>query len=713
MNKRYLATLIAALFAATPAFAEDDPFLSTGSVTAGGIVTDSSTKDASKFQEYQDLSNGMLSNIGVTGRNSRSWIVAYGENFGRDDLYVNIRGGMYDVFKARAYINWIPHNFLFNGLTPYAGSGGTALTATFPQLNPGTWNGVNLGYDRKDTGGYFEWQQQSPWYFRVEGNQVKTQGTKVGAASNGTSPGNGYVDLAIPVEFETNNAAVEAGYATKSMTLSASYLVSNFGNKNEQLKWTNPFFGNGTDTTYLPANNQYQRFGLNAVWRQLPMDSTVAARYTWDQSTSNVNVPTSALNIANGGSIPMLPSTSMFNGDETRQTFTLGWSARPAAGLDTRVYLNWQKMKNDGTQVEFCASGAAVCGGTFENELWDYKKENAGLDAYYRLDKHNRIGGGYDYNHITQNRIDFDDTTTNTFWVEWKNSSLDNLVARLKYSYLDRSSTFLLGNAGTGPNDAAYLSRFVKAFDLANLTQNRLKLTLDWAAADGVGVAFEYLYKDNQYGDTTLGRTSDTRNEVFANVTWGAPNSARVTLFGDYETVKYDSDHRYVGASPTCTAATGPNCFDPGNPNPTAQAYNWSASVKNNNWLVGLGVDFPVDEKFVVIGSVMYEQVDGSSDMSAQNNFGNPLPLPNYPNIKTTSFNIKGVYTFNRNWSFTAGYAYQKYDYNDDQYNGYTNTVLPITTPPTAVNQTSYLNGWNAFQSYNANIVYLLGTFRF
>ena len=41
-----------------------------------------------------------------------SWIDAYGENFGRDDMYVDIRGGMYDVFKARAYTNWLPHNFL-------------------------------------------------------------------------------------------------------------------------------------------------------------------------------------------------------------------------------------------------------------------------------------------------------------------------------------------------------------------------------------------------------------------------------------------------------------------------------------------------------------------------------------------------------------------------------------------------------------------------
>ena len=75
------------------------------------------------------------------------------------------------------------------------------LTATFPQPNPATWQPLDLGYQRKDTGGSFEWQRYSPWYFRVDGNQVKQSGTKVGAGSNGTSPGNGFADLPLPVEY--------------------------------------------------------------------------------------------------------------------------------------------------------------------------------------------------------------------------------------------------------------------------------------------------------------------------------------------------------------------------------------------------------------------------------------------------------------------------------------------------------------------------------
>ena len=43
----------------------------------------------------------------------------------------------------------------------YAGAGGPAQTATFPQLDPTTWNGMDLGYKRRDDGFNFEFQGES------------------------------------------------------------------------------------------------------------------------------------------------------------------------------------------------------------------------------------------------------------------------------------------------------------------------------------------------------------------------------------------------------------------------------------------------------------------------------------------------------------------------------------------------------------------------
>jgi hypothetical protein len=78
--------------------------------------------------------------------------------------------------------------------------------------NPPTvgWNSFRLGYDRRDVGGYAEWQKNSPWYFRADASQVNFSGTRPGSGANGTSPGNGYTDLAFPQDFKTSNWGAEA-----------------------------------------------------------------------------------------------------------------------------------------------------------------------------------------------------------------------------------------------------------------------------------------------------------------------------------------------------------------------------------------------------------------------------------------------------------------------------------------------------------------------
>src|SRR4030095_13162717 len=304
MTKKLVASVIAGLFASSPLYAQDtsDPMRVEGTATLGGIYNNTNAFDRAQLDLYQDLSNGALSNVGVQGRNSRTWFQGYGENFGRTDQYMFLRGGIYDVFKAGAYLNDIPHNFSTNAYSPFVGIGSNTLITTFPlgalpvPQPPGNWSNFTLGYDRRDAGGYAEWQKNSPWYFRVDGNQVSFSGAKVGPAANGTSPGNGFVDLAFPTQYSTSNWGVEGGYQTSKATGAVGWDYSQFDNDNQTLNWTNPFFGqNRLDTSYLPPNNTFNKFTLSGNYRDLPWRSVISARYTWAKTTSNVGIGLTAL----------------------------------------------------------------------------------------------------------------------------------------------------------------------------------------------------------------------------------------------------------------------------------------------------------------------------------------------------------------------------------------------------------------------------------
>ena len=71
MTKKLLPALIAGLFVSAPALAQYDSWGIVGSGTVGFMYNSTNdTKDASKLDEYRDLSNGVLSNVYVRGRNN-------------------------------------------------------------------------------------------------------------------------------------------------------------------------------------------------------------------------------------------------------------------------------------------------------------------------------------------------------------------------------------------------------------------------------------------------------------------------------------------------------------------------------------------------------------------------------------------------------------------------------------------------------------------
>ncbi|HEV2977893.1 MAG TPA: MtrB/PioB family outer membrane beta-barrel protein [Casimicrobiaceae bacterium] len=713
MTKRLLSSLIASVFLAASAFGEDTNWNVEGGATLGWFHDSINSSDQVKAEEYKDLSNGVLSDVFVRGRSGQTWFDGYGENFGRTDQYMMLRGGIYDVFKMQIYSDKIPHNFLANGFSPYSGTGSNNLTGTFPDPNFVTWNRINIGYERTDNGGYFEWQGLAPWYFRIDANQVRFDGTKIGSGALGTSPGNGFIDLAIPVQYNTTNTSGEIGYNTGAMNLSVNYLYSRFDNNYETLSWTNPFFGNNVDSTYLPPDNHFDRLIAQATFRELPWQSTLSARYTWSEMESTAALAQTALN----GSPPNFygptdVNVNNFNGKIDNNLFTLALASHPAATVDTRIYYNYYNRKNDSTQVIYGANSIVNCGGVCQSLQYAFTKNQVGFDAYWRFLPSNRLGVGYDYQSTTQNSLDYNNIDYNRFFVEWKNTALDNFTARVKYSYLQRRSDYLLGNAGVDANDPLFLERFTSRFDESNLNQNQLKLWADWSPLPMLDFDLEATWQDNQFKDITLGRTSNKREEVYLSAAWGDTEHFRLTAFGDYEHVSYGSNHRNIGSG-TCLPAppnAGNDCFDPSTP-PNSIAYNWSEANSGNNWVIGVGADWPVMERFMVKGSLLYYETDGSANTVSQNNYGNPLPLNALDNSKHTSLNLKGIYQYDKNWSFTVGYAYERWRYSDASYNGYQYTIpYPGVTNNTSQ---SYLNGYLAFTNYNENIVYLLASYKF
>ena len=117
-------------------------------------------------------------------------------------------------------------------------------------------------------------------------------------------------------------------------------------------------------------------------------------------------------------------------------------------------------------------------------------------------------------------------------------------------------------------------------------------------------------------------------------------------------------------------------------------------------------------ERLTWHSNLLYVKTTGQADFSvpgAPPGFVGPGGLlPTWFDRTTRiSFNVKGVYQHDRNWTFTGGYAWERYKYSDLGYDGFTYTLPPATTAA------SYFTGEGAFQPYTANIFYLVAQYKF
>lgn len=736
MKSRLIPILVANLFAVSAVLAADGDgkFDLSGSVSVGGRFINDSAANGAKLNEYRDLgSDSAIGNISVQGRGDRYYLNFFGENFGLDDFYGDLKGGQYGVFKYGLYGNNLRHNLSWGpvgGQTFYSGVGTNSLTyATAPLVLPSTdtatWTPFNYQLRREDYGGFFEFTNNSPWYFRADANEVTRKGVRpIGSNQVGLVA---LVELAAPVDYKTKNWSAEGGYSSKRGMFSLNYLQSEFTNGAQFFNWRNPGVMQGvgspfTDTTTLPPDNDQKKLSLNGALRQLPLGSTLAGRITYEKNTSNVLVQQTSLDVGSYADpspanrlIAQISSTgassAIFNGETKNKTASLSLSSQPMKNLDTRVYWYWYRKDNNSTPMSFTPPATALNnpGTVFASDLFNYRKNNFGIDLGYRITPQTKLSGGFDYIDLDRNRVDFNNTKDKKYYVELKNNSLDFLGARLRYQYLERRSNFLEGNAGTGPADVNFLNRFVARFDASNVNQNQIKLVLDSNPVQFLDLGFEAIYKKNDFKDTVLGRTDDKRQEYYANAVYGDKDVFRVSLFGDVEFIRYDSYHRNI---------SGLSASDAYNPftTPTASNYNWSAKNKDRNWLLGVGADWPVLERLLLKGSYIWSRTEGTVDFVSQNNFGNPLSIRNFDNTRRQTLNLKGVYNVDKHWSVTGGYAYEKYRLSDIALDGYRYTLpglFPVTTAAGVVLPQTFFTGAYANPNYTANVFYLMGTYKF
>ena len=309
-----------------------------------------------------------------------------------------------------------------------------------------------------------------------------------------------------------------------------------------------------------------------------------------------------------------------------------------------------------------------------------------------------------------------EESTIQRAWIEYRNTKWANWSGRLRYQYLQQRSNLdhsVTNNAdNVQPTSVPY---YFAAYDVNNYDQNMVRLNVDWTPAPLLSIGFGATWRDTDFKDNYYGRTDDNTQLYDLSINYGDPDKFRISAIGNYGEVKFHQTYRNTGGTP----ALGPLPDDGTN----STNFNWGTKNTQENWLLAVLADWVPMDNLRLTTSYSYAKTSGGVDFSSDNQQAaggyNGGPLVNYVTDNTTTqrFQLKADYAINKQWSMTAGYWYNKYEYTDGQMAGYAGYYPYFQSLGTSTTSFGANNSWNtgafANPGYTQNIFYLTVTYKF
>ena len=186
---------------------------------------------------------------------------------------------MYDVFKARAYTNWMPHNFLFDGSRRMPAAGRRTSSATFPKPNPGDLEqrrprlraqGHRRLFRVAEEVAVVLPRRRQPGEDRGQQGRLVRPTARARATASSTPP--------FPVRVRDQQRGVRGRLHDEDDDVHGQLPGQQLQQRQPVDDVHQPVLHATPPThTYLPPDNDYQRIALNGVCARCRMNSTLAA----------------------------------------------------------------------------------------------------------------------------------------------------------------------------------------------------------------------------------------------------------------------------------------------------------------------------------------------------------------------------------------------------------------------------------------------------
>ncbi len=700
MRKIIFAILIFSLSVVPGISAENSNF--SGSVTITGKLTSIDGNEA-KFGEYKSNTNDGI--FGLLKLNYDSDNYFFNFKLGYDNILLGIDGGSYNKFKYFFNYNEIQHNYTFKARTLYLGAGTDHLV--YPVQPPSTvlqnWNEFDYYTKRKQTQAGFELDFIKPFSFGFcYKREIKEGILPTGASA--TTPGGIALELPYKVDNMTDTLLLNLDYSKKPFFATLIYQYSEFENDVTNLFFRNPASvasSNQVDIVTLSPDNIYHKLSFKGKLL-LPMNSSLNINIGSSNTKSEVGL--FPYYVTATGSRAITLSDLLFDGRVKVFNYGIVLTSNPAKFLDAKVYYKYYEKKNESDQI-LTRDGTTI----FGNHLFDYKKNNYGLDLGFKLPANLYLNLSYGFTEIDRDRGDAPKNEDNLYSATLRWNAFDFLSAKIGFERLHRDVDHKIPKLVTGDqNQANIVEQYVRRFDVARADQDTYKAELDINPMDNLTIGFGTKYKKVNYEEVSLGLRTNRVNEFNFDVDYTPNKMFKINAYYDYEKIRYDQFQRRYDALPA------------GNPYPfvglqNATNYNWLAEPREKTYDYGIGVDlYAIPKKLTFRLQHDYVSSDGFADFTYYNTSAltggrnnDNIDIRNFDDYRKTSYMLRAVYEISKNTSCTIGWVYENYRYKDVQVDGY------IYVPATTGTNGAYLTGFGKDPNYTANVYFASLTYKF
>jgi MtrB/PioB family decaheme-associated outer membrane protein len=628
----------------------------------------------------------------------RQYLETNGKLYGPKTRQIDISLGSYDEYDITFKHQRQSRLQSTVAKTPFAGVDGDDLKlptfgsqfTTTGAMPLSSSHNIDLGTDRSIAELQLTLRPMTTWRLDFTVKQDLKVGTKaLGGVVGINTARTASTILPAPVDYRTDEIGFSVGYEGELYQVQLGYHLSQFFNDDKALKWANPFLRAAGGPFPRPAyptdgqlslapDNEHHRLSLQGGIN-LPMASQLNMLVEYGQMKQNDTLLPYTIN--SGSTVDTaLPRTSAEAEIDTLHLM-LNLSSRPipklALNAKYRFYDNrnntphdlFQRVSNDTGDQVADSSNLAVY-----NLDYDYTQQQLNLDGRYYFGQGTSLKLGVERDIWQRDHRAVEKTTEDTLSVKLKSRFGRIASGSVSYAHAERrgddydpnrvyldmhSEAFINSQLPLDNADGDFDNNpLLTQSDIADKDRDSYALAVNIIPANGWMVSLYGQNRADDYTNTQLGLTASEMQSLTFDVSYSSEYGDRFYAYLSQEEVAQSVEGRSF--SP----------FSPGGTWGSAQdsANNWQADIDDHVDTFGTGAHFDLTGTRITL-DLRYSYSLGNSEIGVSDSGLTAVAIPDSES-DTHRVRLEGTYNYSRQWLFSLGAQYEKYDAKNWQRDG-------------------------------------------